>query len=67
MKVDNLKEAFSFFDRKGLGFFTLNDFKAILCDQASNVNHQNIVTEAFPGLLKITFEDFRNFMVNTQA
>jgi len=67
LRDENLREAFSFFDRENKGYFTANDFKTVIGDQYLTIggpyaNFANVIEEAFPGKEQVTYEDFKEFM-----
>lgn len=67
LKEENLREAFTFLDRDGKGFFTAQDFKIAIGDQhlsfgGAHANFGNVIQEAFPGKEFITLIEFMAFM-----
>jgi len=70
MKEENLLDAFKFFDRENRGYITSKDFKTTLGDPFLTLggvdsDFANVISEVFPGKEKITFEDLKNFMVQS--
>lgn len=68
IRIENLREAFNFFDRESKGYFKSEDFKTAIGDPylslgGFHANFEGVVEEAFPGIENITFEDFHEFMI----
>ncbi len=66
LKDENLREAFSNFDKEKKGYFELEDLQKALVDPRLNMNSQDfelVFAEAFPERKKqIYFEDFKAMM-----
>ena len=68
MRQENMREAYTFFDRDDKGYFTSNDFKVAICDPylsfgGAHANFANVIEEAFPGQDKVTYDDLLFFMM----
>ena len=68
MRAENLREAFNFFDRDSKGYFTSSDFKSAIVDPylsfgGAYQNLEHVIEEAFPGIDKVRYDDFWNFMM----
>lgn len=69
-KEENLKEIYYFFDREKKGYFDGEDFKKGIADPfltMAYTNFDDVITQAFHGKDKITFEDFKLFMLSADG